>query len=199
MDLEALVGTDGGCEERAMADGVAAFGRTLLAIRNAGCAVIAAIDGAVLGGGVGIASACDLVVATQSSTFGLPEALFGLIPAVVLPALLERIPAQKARLLTLTAHARTAKEAHELGLVDVLISDDQLEAAVRRAVRSLRRVQPSAARALKRHSENVAAVSFAEGIRMGVDETTRTLGRPEILASVREFISGFEGGAAPWA
>ena len=60
----------------------------VMKIRNSPKPVIAAIDGEVLAGGMGIALSCDIVLATEQSLFGLSEVIFGLIPAYVLPFLL---------------------------------------------------------------------------------------------------------------
>ena len=178
MDLAALV-----AGERDLRAGVEAFARALRAIRVSSRPVIAVVEGAALGGGVGIAAAADVVLATSHATFGLPEALFGLVPGVVMPFLLERVPAQKARLLALTGHARSAGEALALGLVDTIVPEDRLEAAVRHATKQLARSAANAVGALKRSVDDAA-------ITRGVDETTRLLSAPAVGVAVRAFIDG---------
>lgn len=202
MDLEKVVAVTGrdahtatDASER-IGDGVAAFAELLRTIVECPCPVIAAIDGAVLGGGVGIAAACDVVLATRRSTFGLPESLFGLIPAVVLPTLRLRMPMQRARLLAMTAYSRSAEEAMTLGLVDGVCAEDKLASMLRRSMRDLSRAQHGAIAALKRFSLEIEAQSFIDGLAHGVRETTARLDQPEILTAVREFLSE---GAAPWA
>lgn len=188
--------SDGAAESPAVAAGVRAFARLLRTIVECPRPVVAQIDGAVLGGGVGIAAACDLVVATRRSTFGLPEALFGLIPAVVLPVLRLRMPMQKVRLLAMTAYSRNAEEACGLGLVDVVCADDKLSSALRRSLRDLSRAQLGAIATLKRFSLEIEDGSLAAGLLHGTRETTQRLAQPEILAAVRSFLTE---GAAPWA
>jgi enoyl-CoA hydratase/carnithine racemase len=186
MDFAALVGGDRAHEqdrERELRAGVEAFARALRAIRTASRPVIAVVEGAALGGGVGIAAAADLVLATARATFGLPEALFGLVPGVVMPFLLERVPAQKARLFALTGHARTAGEALALGLVDLIAPEDRLEAAVRHATKQLARAESGAVSSLKRGVDDAA-------IARGVAETTRLLAAPEVERNVRAFLDG---------
>ena len=80
------------------------------------------MEGAARGGGVGLAAACDVVVASEDSSFALPELLFGLLPAVALPFLLDRISIQAIRLWALTGHSRSAAEAMADGLVDQIAS-----------------------------------------------------------------------------
>jgi enoyl-CoA hydratase/carnithine racemase len=178
MDFAALV-----ADEPAIRIGVEAFARAVRAIRTASRPVIAVVEGAALGGGVGIAAAADLVLATSHATFGLPEALFGLVPGVVMPVLLERMVPQKARWLALTGHARSAAEALELGLIDAMVAEDRLEAAVRHATRQLSRAGSGAVGSLKRAFDDVA-------IARGVAETTRLLCTPEVGLAVRAFLDG---------
>jgi enoyl-CoA hydratase/carnithine racemase len=177
MDLSALERT---AERRA---GVESFARALRAIRTASRPVIAVVEGAALGGGVGIAAAADLVLASSHATFGLPEALFGLVPGVVMPFLLERMTAQKARLLALTGYARSAGEALALGLVDMVVTEDRLGAAVRNASKQLARADAAAVSSLRRTLDDAA-------IAHGIAETTRLLGRPEVERNVRAFLAG---------
>ena len=70
-----------------------AFASALTAIRRA--PTVAFVDGDAHGGGCGLAAACDLVAATPKASFALPELLLGLVPGAILPALLDRMPAQK--------------------------------------------------------------------------------------------------------
>ena len=178
MDLAALV-----ADEDAIRTGVEAFARAVRAIRTSGRPVIAVVEGAALGGGVGIAAAADMVLATSHATFGLPEAVFGLVPGVVMPILLERMLPQKARWLALTGHARSAAEALGLGLVDAIVAEDRLEVAVRHAIRQLSRAGSSAVGSLKRSFDDAA-------IARGVAETTRLLCTPEVGLAVRAFLDG---------
>ncbi len=82
--------------------------------------IISKVEGSVLAGGMGLVAASDLVVATPESRFGLPEALWGLLPANVMPFLIRRVGFQHAYRLTLTTETITAEEAWRIGLVDTL-------------------------------------------------------------------------------
>ena len=106
--------------------------------------LVAVVDGRAIGGGMGLACACDWVLATERSTFALPELLWGLVPAIIWPIITDRMAPHVARQWTLTAHARSAAEGLAVGLVDDLVADGQLDAAVRRATRMLRRLDPTA-------------------------------------------------------
>lgn len=79
---------------------------------------VAHVRGKVTAGGVGFAAACDIVVADDKATFALPELLFGLLPACVMPFLVRRVGAQRANYLSLMTNAIDARQAQEWGLVD---------------------------------------------------------------------------------
>lgn len=84
---------------------------------------IALVHGQVSGGGVGFVSACDISMASTDATFSLPELLFGLFPACVLPFLTRRIGWQAAHVMTLTTKPIDAKAAQEKGLIDDYSTD----------------------------------------------------------------------------
>jgi enoyl-CoA hydratase/carnithine racemase len=178
MDFGALV-----ADPAAIRRGVEAFARLVRTIRTLAKPVVAVVVGRALGGGVGIAAAADVVIASPRAAFGLPEALFGLVPGVVMPILLERMTPHQARWLALTGHTRSASEALELGLVDLVASDDRLDATVKHTVRQLTRARESAVASLKRTFDDAA-------IARGVDETTRLLCSPEVGAAITAFVDG---------
>lgn len=84
------------------------------------CTVIAVVEGEAAGGGVGLAAACDIVIANSKARFSLPEALWGLVPVTVLPYLVRRIGFQKTYDMTLTTRTVIAAEAHQFHLIDIL-------------------------------------------------------------------------------
>ena len=190
MDFSAEPDSDG----EAVAAGAAWFARCLDAIHGAAKPTVAVVDGVALGGGLGLAAACDAVVASDRSTFGLPEALFGLAPAIIMPVLLERLPPQKARFLALTARTISAAEAERLGLVDRVVAPAQLDAAVRGVVRDLARPRPESAAAVKALVGGLPAAPVSEGISAGVRITSAALSRPQVRAA----IAAFERGELPW-
>lgn len=196
IDFTALLAAeDAGALEVECARSVSAFVRCVWLIHSCGKPVVAAVDGETLAGGVGLAAACDLVVATERSTFGMPETLFGLIPAITLPVLLERMTPQKARLVTMTASSYGAAEAQAMGLVDVVTSAEALEPTVRAHARSFVRASPDAVGALKRFCADLV---FPEGravLERGGEMTRTLLQREHVGQAIREFMAG---GRLPW-
>lgn len=196
IDFTALLAADdAGALEIECARTVNAFVQCVWLIRSCGKPVVAAVDGETLGGGVGLAAACDLVIATERSTFGMPETLFGLIPAIALPVLLDRMTPQKARLVTMTAGSYGAAEAQALGLVDVVTSAEALDPTVRAHARSLARTSPDAVGTLKRFSGNLVSPEGRTVLERGGEMTLELLQRQHIGQAIREFMAG---GRLPW-
>lgn len=112
---------------------------------------IAAIDGYALGGGLELAMACDLVVATHRSRLGLPEARLGFVPGWGGTSRLpRRVGVGQARRLCLTAGRIPASEAVSIGLVDVCVEADELNRTLEKLVDSIDSGVPGAIASVKR-------------------------------------------------
>jgi methylglutaconyl-CoA hydratase len=96
--------------------------------------VIGRIQGAALGGGVGLAAVCDIVIAADDATFALSEVKLGILPAVVAPYVLRKIGISAARELFLTGARFSAARAREIGLVHEVVPAADLDAAVARRI-----------------------------------------------------------------
>lgn len=129
---------------------IALYGRLLNRLYTFPAPVIAAVQGSVKAGGVGMAAASDAVFCTDRATFEMGEVLFGLIPANVLPYLLNRCySAQKARYLILSARLVPATEARELGLADEVCPEHLLEKKLKALIKQVMRSSPSALKETK--------------------------------------------------
>jgi len=128
------------------------------AIRNLKVPVIARISGYCLGGGLEVAAACDLRIATEDSTFGMPEVNVG-VPSVIEAALLPRLMGWgKACELVYTGRSISAAEALSWGLVERVVTREQLEHGVMEWVEEILNSGPQAIRlqkALIRHWETL--------------------------------------------
>ena len=91
---------------------------------------VARIQGAALGGGVGLLCACDIAIAADNASFAISEARFGILPAVIGPYLINAVGRRHARRLALTMARIGSNEALALGLVHQVANLDQLDAAV---------------------------------------------------------------------
>lgn len=94
--------------------------------------IIAVVRGNALAGGCGLATVCDMIVASrETARFGYPEVKIGFIPAIVMTFLIRRVGEAKARELTLRGNTLTAEEAYSIGLVTMVVPETELESASR--------------------------------------------------------------------
>jgi enoyl-CoA hydratase/carnithine racemase len=150
--------------------------RTCNSLRALPVPVIARIDGYALGGGLEVAAACDMRVASNRARFGMPEVKVG-IPSVVEAALLPYLIGWgRTRELLLCGETIDAETAERWGLVEEVTAPEQLDAAVERRVTALLAAGPRAVRlqkALIREWEGLPpAAAIAVGIRCFVDSWT---------------------------
>jgi enoyl-CoA hydratase/carnithine racemase len=171
------------------------FASCISRLRRAPRPTIAVVDGEVMGGGVGLAAACDVVIATPSSTFALPEALFGLLPGVVLPVLIERLTPQQARLMTLRGRTHDAAWAEKHGLADEIVPADQLERAASRTMRELSRTSPARVLGLRSWIHELVNLEPDAALARGAAVTANLVRDPEVREAVRTFV---EDGTPPW-
>ncbi len=171
------------------------FARCLGRLRGGRQLVVAAVDGAAIGGGVGLAGAADVLLCTEGSTFGLPELSLGLVPAIVLPVLTERMTAQRARWLALSGTIG-ARRALEMGLVDQVVGDAaRLEKATRKTIKQALRCRPQSVAGLKWHLEQVGQLPLHDALEAGAQLTAESLNDAEGMAALVAFM---EGEPLPW-
>lgn len=112
--------------------------------------IIAAVNGVALGGGFEIVLACDIVIASETALFGLPEPLVGAVAlGGGLHRLARQIPLKQAMGLVLTGRKFDAREAHRLGLVNEVVPPDELMTVAKRWCDEIARCAPPAIRASK--------------------------------------------------
>ena len=102
-----------------------AFGALLEETQHAPQVVITVLQGAVLGGGFGLACVSDIAMADHQAQFGLPETSLGLLPAQIAPFVVQRIGLTQARRLALTAARFDGTQARRMGLVHFVEHDPQ--------------------------------------------------------------------------
>ena len=128
----------------------ARFGHLCAAYAASGLPVIAVLEGAVMGGGFGLACVADVAIARESALFRLPETSLGLVPAQIAPFLVERLGYSHAKRLAVTGGKIDAKTALAIGLVHHLCADEvQLEATLDQVIADVRKGAPNAIAATK--------------------------------------------------
>ncbi len=126
-----------------------ALAELFYAIDRAPQVVMARVQGAALGGGLGLCTCCDIVVAEEEAVFGFTEVRLGLVPAVIAPFAVAKIGMSQARRLFLTGETFSAAEARHMGLVHQVVPADALDASVAALVKRCCKNGPKAMRAAK--------------------------------------------------
>jgi isohexenylglutaconyl-CoA hydratase len=127
-----------------------AFGAMLEQAQHAPQVLVAVLEGAVLGGGFGLACVSDIAIAHANAKFGLPETTLGILPAQIAPFVVKRIGLTHARRLALTAARFNGIEAERLGLVHFCEADDAaIETRLSEVLGQIRQCAPQANAATK--------------------------------------------------
>jgi isohexenylglutaconyl-CoA hydratase len=155
-----------------------AFGALLERLHASAVATIAVVEGAAIGGGAGLAAACDFVLAASSAQFGMPEVTLGLPPAQIAPFVAARLGNGPALRLMLTGRRIDAAQALACGLADEVAPPEAIGDRLQALLAELGRAEPRVLRAtkaiLQRHATgplgttlDFAALQFAAALRSG--------------------------------
>jgi methylglutaconyl-CoA hydratase len=144
-------------QNRADAEGLAELFRTLDALPRP---VIGRVHGHCLGGGIGLAACCDVVVAATDTAFAFSETRLGIVPAVISPYALRRIGPGHARRYFLSGERFDAAEARRIGLVSEHCGLDELDAVVVRIADEMLAAGPEAQARIKRMIREAANLSW---------------------------------------
>ena len=138
-------------------------------IRQVTVPVVAAVRGRALAGGCGLASACDIVLASETARFGYPEVKIGFVPAMVMAILRRSVSEKRAFELLTRGDEISANEAREIGLVNHVFSDEEFEDKVDAYARAFGKVSKSAVALTKSLLYQIDGVQFTEALETGVD------------------------------
>ncbi|PKO28693.1 MAG: enoyl-CoA hydratase [Betaproteobacteria bacterium HGW-Betaproteobacteria-5] len=176
------------------ARGLAGMLRTLAEMKKP---TIARIQGAALGGGTGLAAACDIAVASTKAFFATSEVKFGIIPSAISPYVVRAIGARQAYRYFQSAERIDAIRARELGLVHEAVGPEQLDAKVQEIVDALIQGGPLAQAAAK---ELIRAVDNQPINDTLVEDTAHRIAHLRATPEARDGIAAFLGKShAPWA
>jgi len=140
-----------------------------LLIRKIPVPVVAAVRGRALAGGCGLASACDLVLASTSARFGYPEVKIGFVPAMVLAILRRNVSEKRAFELITRGEEIDAEYARQVGLVNQVFSDESFDADVAAYVRRYAELSKSAVALTKGLLYQIDGLAFLEALETGAD------------------------------
>jgi isohexenylglutaconyl-CoA hydratase len=136
---------DGEVDRSAITAGNRSYGTLLSRLDRLPVPVVAAVEKAAMGGGVGLACIADITIATADTVFSLTETTLGLPPAQIAAFVVDRIGTHQARRLMLTAARVDAAQAARIGLADIVVPDAAaLDAAIDDTLTHIRRCAPGA-------------------------------------------------------
>jgi methylglutaconyl-CoA hydratase len=138
-------------------------------IRQIQIPVVAAVRGRALAGGCGLATACDIVLASANARFGYPEVKIGFVPAMVTAILRRNVSEKRAFELIARGAEIGAEEARQFGLVNQVFTDDTFDAEVMSYVGAFEKVSKSAVALTKTLLYQIDGLGFAEALETGVD------------------------------
>lgn len=157
--------------------------------------VIARVNGLAFGGGVGLMSCCDVVVASEAARFGLSEVSIGLTPATISPFVIRCIGEARARDWMLTARRFGVEEARLAGLVSHAAPPENLDAAVEEVIRDILRCAPGALARTKQLIFDVAAMPLEHAVTHTPHVLAQTWEGEEAPQGIAAF---FEKRDPPW-
>ncbi len=187
LDLEVLRANVGAGEEAALADAerIATLLRTLYELPKP---TIAAVNGAAIAGGMGIATICDLTLAVPEAKFGYTEVRIGFIPAIVSAYLRSQIGDKRARDLLLTGRLIGAEEAAALGLVTRVVPEPELMREARSVAEKLTRNSPAAMAATKRLLSRFAERRLLDDVDGAIRASVQMRGHGDFREGVTAFL-----------
>jgi len=145
--------------------------------------VIGQINGAAVGGGVGLVACCDIVVAIENAKFGFSEVKLGIVPAVIARYVVPKIGASHARALFVSGRRFDAAHAQRIGLVHDVVPESKLRGVVQKVVDDVLSSGPQAVGRAKQLVHAVTTLPHDEMLRYTV----------EAIADARTSAEGQEG------
>ena len=156
-------------------------------IGELGKPTLCAANGHVLAGALGVALACDLVIAKEGATFGTPEINVGVFPFMIMALIYRNVPRKKTNELLLLGDRIDAHEAQRLGLVNKVVPADQFDAAVREWSTKLASKSPVLMRLGKDAMFRQQDMAFADALEFLHAQLSLALSTEDVVEGVSAF------------
>ena len=164
------------------------FAQVFVRMRKLPKPIVALVHGRALAGGCGLATACDLVLAAESSQFGYPEVQRGFVPAIVMTMLRRTVGEKIAFDLAATGRLLDGTEAAALGLASRVYEDTDFEEQAGEVLRVLAEASPSALAFTKQQFYQLDGLSFDDGLRLGADVNAVSRSTPDFRTALSAFL-----------
>jgi methylglutaconyl-CoA hydratase len=165
-----------------------ALGELFVRMRLFARPIVAAVQGNALAGGAGLATACDMVLASDDAWLGYPEVHIGFVPAIVMTMLIRSVGEKTAFELVATGKRIDAGEAHRIGLVNAVFSRHTFAADARAFAVELASRSTTAIGLTKRLLYELGDLGFEEGIARGARVNAEARMTEDCRAGVRAFL-----------
>jgi len=177
--------------DRAAADNersALALGEIFLVLRRLSKPTVAVVHGRALAGGAGLATACDIVIASASSRFGYPEIERGFVPAMVMSMLRRSVGEKRAFELVATGRQIDADEALAMGLVSRVLPDATADTETTALLGRLAARSPTAFALTKQLFTELDQRTFDDGILLGARVNALSRTGPDFRRAIAEFL-----------
>lgn len=172
------------------------FGTLLQRVDRLPQAVVAVCEGAVMGGGLGLACIADVTIAVDGARFRLPETSLGIPPAQIAPYLVQRLGYSQARRLAVTGETLSAAEAHRLHLAHHHVQPNALDATLARVLTAIGRCEPGALATTKALVAEVGSRDLSDTLDRAAAGFAEHARRPQAQQGFAAFL---QRTAPPWA
>jgi len=149
---------------------------------------IAAVNGAAIAGGTGLATMCDFTLAQPEAKFGYTEVRIGFIPALVSSILVWQVGHKIARDLLLTGRLFDAQEAHRYGLVNEIVPAEQLQQRARDLAAQIQENSPSSVRTTKRLINSFISAQLDQQIAAAIEDNARIRTTDDFREGISSFL-----------
>jgi len=187
LDLENLKALIGRSPEQNVKD-TRTMAKLFRAIYDFPKPTIAAVNGAAIAGGTGMATLCDITVASTEAKFGYTEVRIGFIPAIVSSFLVRQVGEKQARDLLLTGRIFDAAEAYRIGLINEVVEPERLMPRVKEVVALLLENSPMSVIATKRLINSFESKELDEQIEAGVVANAQSRTTKDFHEGVTSFL-----------
>jgi methylglutaconyl-CoA hydratase len=146
------------------------------------------VKGRALGGGCGLATACDLILAAETAQFGYPEVKIGFVPAMVMAILRRSVGEKRAFELIVAGEIVDAREAHRIGMINRVYPDAEFERSVDEYVQSLAAKSASALQLSKRLLYHMDGMTFEAALQAGVHVNAIARETEDARRGIQQFV-----------
>ncbi len=164
------------------------FGELCLAFAGTPLALVAVLEGSVMGGGFGLACVADVALASESALFRLPETGLGMVPAQIAPFLVERLGYSQAKRLAVTGGRVTDSQALVIGLVHAVHAADQIDTALDAVLADILACAPGALAATKALISKARLTATADLLQAAAQVFSRAAQGAEGIEGTTAFI-----------